>query len=109
ARSSAVRRRHQAGFTVIEMMVSIAIGLFLVAGLTTLLVASSVNSSELNKTAAEIETGRYALQLMVEDVQHAGYWGGYGVSITTPASLPASLCGTTVASLGFITSPATFP
>src|SRR5437899_11146866 len=96
--SRARRPRHQAGFTIIELMVSIAIGLFLVAGLTGLLVASSVNSSELNKTAIEIENGRYALQLLAEDVQHAGFWGGYGASASTIVALPASLCGTTLAS-----------
>jgi len=103
------RQRRQAGFTMIELMVSIAIGLFLIAGLTSLMVASSVNSSELNKTATEIENGRYALQILSEDVQHAGFWGGYGAASTTLVALPATLCGTTLASLGFNAGTVTFP
>ena len=103
------RTCRQAGFTIIELMVSIAIGLFLVAGLTTLLVTSSINTSELNKTAIEIENGRYALQLLVQDVQHAGFWGGYGATPTTAVVFPSSLCGTTAASLGFSNSPVNFP
>ncbi len=67
----------QAGFTLIELMVSMAIGLLIVLALITLLINVSRNNSELSKTNRVIENGRFALQLLQADISHAGYWGGY--------------------------------
>ena len=92
--------RAEAGYTLIELMISIVIGLFLIGGLVTLLVTNSINSAELNKTGAQIENGRYAMQLLVEDTQHAGYLGTYSPPITTNYSAPDP-CTTAVSGLGF--------
>jgi type IV pilus assembly protein PilW len=72
-------KRHpsQAGFTLVELMISVVIGLFIVLALVTLLINISRNNSELSKTNRVIENGRFALQLLAADVAHAGFWGGY--------------------------------
>ncbi len=67
----------QAGFTLIELMVSMAIGLLIVLALITLLINVNRNNSEMSKTNRVIENGRFALQLLQADISHAGYWGGY--------------------------------
>ncbi len=67
----------QTGFTLIELMVSMAIGLLIVLALITLLINVNRNNSELSKTNRLIENGRFALQLLQADITHAGYWGGY--------------------------------
>lgn len=67
----------QAGFTLVELMVSMAIGLLIVLALITLLINVNRNNSEMSKTNRVIENGRFALQLLQADVVHAGYWGGY--------------------------------
>jgi len=93
------------GFTLVEMMVALAVGLFLVGGLISLLVSTSVARTELDKTSSQIENGRYALQLISADVMHAGFLGTYmpsGTTATTPDP-----CATAVASLGF--DPSTDP
>ena len=106
--TSRIRAR---GYTVVELLVSIALGLFLVAGLVTLLVTNSINSAELNKTGMQIENGRYATQLLVEDIQHAGFLGSFSPSLTTTYALPADPCGVgSMAAMGFSnTAPITLP
>lgn len=67
----------RAGFSLVELMVALTIGLFLVIGLVSLLVSTSQSRTELDKTSRQIENGRYALQLLTTDVQHAGFMGAY--------------------------------
>ena len=70
-------RIRQSGFTLIELMISMVIGLLILLALITLLVNVSRNNSEMSKTNRIIENGRFALQILQADISHAGYWGGY--------------------------------
>lgn len=84
----------QGGFSMVELMVALAIGLFLVIGLVSLLVSTSQSRTELDKTSRQIENGRYALQLLATDVQHAGFLGSYtptGATYSTTADPCAPL------------------
>lgn len=71
------RAARQAGFTLIELMVALAIGLLIVAALVALLLNLSRNNNELSKTNRMIENGRFAVQLLEGDLVHAGFWGGF--------------------------------
>lgn len=71
------RRLPQSGFTLIELMVSMVIGLLIVLALITLLLNVNRNNSEMGKTNRLIENGRFALQLLQADISHAGFLGGY--------------------------------
>ncbi|MES2423852.1 MAG: prepilin-type N-terminal cleavage/methylation domain-containing protein, partial [Pseudomonadota bacterium] len=92
------QRARQAGFTLVELMVSMAIGLAIVLALLILLVDVNRHNSELGKSSRMVENGRYALQVLGEDIAHAGYWGGYvprfddltfpGIPNDVPAALP---------------------
>ena len=64
-----------AGFSLVELMISVTIGLILLLGLVTLLVNSSASHTEMQKSSAQIENGRYATQLLTDDIQLAGYYG----------------------------------
>lgn len=87
--------RYQRGMTLVEWMVSMTIGLILLAGLTTLIAQQSSTQAELEKSSRQIENGRYAMQLLNEDIHMAGYYGEFSnVSTTTPASLDP--CSTNV-------------
>lgn len=77
SRAATVGSRRHAGFTLIELMVSLTIGLFIVLALLTLLINVNRNNGELTKTNRVIENGRFALQLLEADVSHAGYWAGF--------------------------------
>lgn len=70
-------RPRQAGFTLVELMVSMVIGLFIVLALLTLLINVNRNNSEMTKSNRVIENGRFALQVIEGDVSHAGFWGGF--------------------------------
>jgi len=82
--------RGTGGFTLIELMVAMAIGLFLLIGLISLLVTTSHSRTELDKTGRQIENGRFALSLLVDDVAHAGYLGNYDPKTVT--SIVGSPC-----------------
>lgn len=63
------------GATLIELMVSLLIGLLLIAGAITVYVQSR-NTYRVNETAARLqEVARYALDIIEPDVRLAGYWG----------------------------------
>lgn len=84
------RARAQRGLTLIEFMVSITIGLILVAGLSLLFSQQSATQGELEKSSRQIENGRYAMQLLREDLQLAGYYGEFfnTSALTVPTALP---------------------
>lgn len=81
-------RQRQAGLSLIELMIAITIGLLLVAGVTALISQQSSSRSELDKSGRQIENGRYALTLLEDDIQHAGFYGQYGLPFTALTALP---------------------
>ena len=104
------RRRSLMGFSLVELMVALAIGLVLVAGLATLFANSSRTGAEIDKSMRQIENGRYAAELLSENVGIAGYYGELvrdGLTVATPAV--ASLCSTAIASLGWDNAALTIP
>jgi len=72
--SSALRER---GFGLVELMVSMLIGLVIIAALVTLFVNTSGGNRELARANSMIESGRFAIKVLEDDLGHAGYWGGY--------------------------------
>lgn len=78
-------------------MVSIAIGLILLSGLVTLLVNTSTSHTEMQKTSAQIENGRYAMQILHDDIQLAGYYADYAPTTYAGATKP---CAAEVAGAG---------
>ena len=63
------------GFGLVELMVSIVIGLVIIAALVALFVGTSRNNREMATANSMIENGRFAIQLLEGDVVHAGFWG----------------------------------
>lgn len=68
-------RQKQLGVNLIEIMVAMAIGLFLVLGATTLYVNTKKTSDVDDSIARLQETARYALSVLETDVRMANYWG----------------------------------
>lgn len=67
----------QRGLSLVELMVSITIGLLIFAALGTLFLNISRSNDELSKINSQIENGRFAIQLLQDDVVHAGFWGEF--------------------------------
>lgn len=76
--------------TLVEWMVSITIGLILLTGLSALIAQQSGTQAELEKSSRQIENGRYAMQLLQDDIQLAGYYGEFSAvaALTVPTLLP---------------------
>lgn len=74
-RTSAASRLSDRGFTLVELMIAMTLGLFLILTMVgALLSASSMNRS--NGRTAELQTnGQYALEVLRRDLLHAGFKG----------------------------------
>lgn len=80
-------RQTQRGLSLIELMISITIGLLILAALTTLFVNQSKTRSELDKSNRMIDNGRYALEVLSENLRVAGFYGNY-LPDGTPTATP---------------------
>ncbi len=77
-----------AGLSLIELMIAIAISSFLMLGLTATFKNSSDAQRALERSSQLIENGRYAVNLLYEDLRHAGYFGHFFKTGTAPAAFP---------------------
>lgn len=92
-------RAAQAGYSLMELMVSLTLGLIILSGLITVFVNSSRTSTEFERANQQIENGRYAMQLLSEDLANAGYLAELDPGLLpTPASAP-NPCSVVIADL----------
>ena len=84
-----IRARYQAGFSLIELMIAIALGLLIMAGMLMVFANSSATRSELDRTNRQIENGRYATELLRDDFQLAGFLGE--IDMSSVGALPAAM------------------
>ena len=96
AGNSSLSGSRQAGLTLIEFMVSIVIGMLMIAALAVLIANQSTTRTDIDKSGRTIENGRYAVQTMRDDIQMAGYWGELTNQPAPPGALPDP-CSVTVA------------
>ena len=93
------------GFSLVEFMIAMTIGLFLIAGLVYLIAETSRSRAEMERSSRQIENGRYALDRIAEDLRHAGFFSEYSsVPAAGETGFPASLtaaapCDPAIASL----------
>jgi type IV pilus assembly protein PilW len=95
-------RAPQGGFTLVELLVAIALGLLVMIALVAVYLNVSRTNSEMTKTNSLIENGRFAIDVMNEDIVHAGFWGGYVPPFDSLSSrvAPTNVPGTTAYALG---------
>ena len=65
------------GLSLVELLIATAISLLLLTGLVTIFATSSQNQREMQRSAQQIENGRYAMDVLTQDLHHAGYYGRY--------------------------------
>jgi type IV pilus assembly protein PilW len=86
-----------AGLSLVELLVAVAIGLLLLAGLVSVFVNTSVARNEIERSGRMIENGRYAVELLADDLRLAGFYGELNVgALAAPGALPDP-CSTTAA------------
>lgn len=71
------RREFQGGFSLIELMIAITLGLMIMAGLTTIFVKNSLARTEIERSNRQLESGRYAMTLLTEDLRMAGFFAAF--------------------------------
>jgi len=89
------------GFSLIELMVAITLGLLLMLAMTRLMSQQDRARGEIERAGRQIESGRYAVSLVHEDLQLAGYFGQIGAQTTLPADLP-NPCTTGATAAGLV-------
>jgi len=98
--------KHQVGVSLVELMISLTIGLVLLLGITAIIVQQSGTRDELDKSSRQIENGRYAMQLLNDSIEHAGFYGDYSPASGTTYTTPADPCSTaSMNAMGWFTNP----
>lgn len=83
-----VARSRERGFTLIELMVSSTIALFMLIGVSELYL-SSLSSEKTTSSASEITTnGRYAIEVLRQDLLHVGF---RGISWAQPSAISTTI------------------
>jgi len=70
------RYTRQSGFTIVELLIALGLGLFLSAGIVALYIQSKNTFWQDEELARLQENGRYALQLLLRESRMAGFVGG---------------------------------
>lgn len=80
-------------------MISILIGLMILAGLVTLFANNSRERDEIQRANQQTENGQYALQIIGGDLHEAGYLGSFDPAGLSTPTIDPDPCATDVASL----------
>jgi len=70
-----------AGITLVETMVSITLGLFILAGVFQLYATSTQNATVVDASAVVQENARYVFSRLEQDISQAGYMGCFSAAI----------------------------
>ncbi len=105
------RRRAQLGLSLIEIMISLGIGAFMLLGIIALVASVSSTRSKLSVVSGHAENGRYAIHVLSEDLALAGFLGHYrpGVGLANYVSPDPCENSGAAADLGFDGSTTTLP
>jgi type IV pilus assembly protein PilW len=98
-------RRSMAGVSLIELMIAMTLGLIVLAALVSVFANSSAARSEMERSARQIENGRYAVELLTDDLRHAGFYG----EATVRSGVPTSASPGSIATPKTIGVPAAMP
>lgn len=99
-------RHHVRGLTLIELMIGITLGLFVLLALITVMSRNSGNQAELDRTVRQMENARFALDTLSEDIMHAGFYSEFSPRSlpVTPASTNPNICATNTSAMGWDTA-----
>ncbi|MDF9392640.1 MULTISPECIES: PilW family protein [Methylococcus] len=100
------------GFSTVELLISMALGLLVVGAIGSLFVQHKTNYRQNEQFALMQENGRFALNLLTSDLALAGFWGGADCNDLSrcPSASAISVqndCGTNWTTTTTSSSPAT--
>lgn len=85
--------RPSGGFSLVELMISVTIGILIVLGLTTIYSGTSRTNRDMTQMNLQIENGRAAQQILAEDLSHAGFWDRFAPDPAVVTALPDPCLG----------------
>lgn len=85
-------KRREAGFSIIELMIAITLGLIILGGLAALFANASAARNELERNSRQIENGRFAIELLGDDLRIAGFYGELNVRSLGAATVMPDPC-----------------
>jgi type IV pilus assembly protein PilW len=94
-----MNRRVPRGFSLVELMVGLALGFFVLLVVTTVFTNASSQRHDMVRTGRQIENGRYAVQLLESDIVNAGYFGELDPRDVGPPATKPDPCSTSVADM----------
>jgi type IV pilus assembly protein PilW len=97
-------RRRQAGLSLIELMISITIGILVLTAVALVFVNTSRARAEIERTSRQIENGRYAIEILSDEIRLAGFFGELNVNTApvptiVPGAATTDQCSSTAANL----------
>jgi len=83
-------RRYFSGFTLVELMVALVLGLILTGGVINIYISSKQTYRMQDNQSRLQENGRFALQYLSKDLRMAGYMGCNNLTTLTPNVIASS-------------------
>ena len=93
------RLRAGAGFSLPELLVAVTIGLLILAGMISLFSHNSKAEAEIERANRQIESGRYAVDLLTNDLGNAGFYGEFDPTLLPNVAAVPDPCAATLAAL----------
>lgn len=78
-------KKRQQGFTLIEIILSLSIGLVLFSGIVSVFIGMKTTTQETNSLGVLQENGRFALSVISEDLQRQNFFGDFAGPLTSSA------------------------
>ncbi|NMP30938.1 prepilin-type N-terminal cleavage/methylation domain-containing protein [Thalassotalea sp. M1531] len=82
--------KKHSGFTLIEIFISLAIGLVLFAGVMSIFVGLRTTTAETSSYGAVQENGRFAISMLSNDLMMQNFWGDYPGTLDATNLMAAS-------------------
>lgn len=67
--------RGSRGFTLVEVMIALLLGIMLILGITQIAARNSLTGHEIDRTSRQLESASYALRTIESDLRSSGFWG----------------------------------
>jgi type IV pilus assembly protein PilW len=91
--------RRARGFSLPELLVTVAIGLLILLGMITMFINNNRAQAEVERANRQIENGRYAVSVLTTDLRNAGFYGEYDPTELDPPPGVPDPCAATLAAL----------
>ena len=89
----------QSGFTLIEIMISLMLGLIIIGATLTLYITSVRSSGETIQSVRLNHDLESAISLMMNDIKRAGFWGGAVIDADSRTNPFTAATGTTITNI----------